>query len=122
MSYEPNDTSARAGIEASGTFAKSEFSQIPNVPESFSNEGLKVLEYENPELATVVLMNGLISHALHYINRPVTDLEQLKELVTIPVTELPSDGLDCEPWDSLMVVPPSRVDRRADHVVLSFPT
>jgi hypothetical protein len=56
-------------------------------------ESITPVRYSNPELATVVLMHGIIGHALYYINEDVSSLAQLQLTVGIPGVEEYTPGM-----------------------------
>ncbi len=56
-------------------------------------EGAELREYENPELATRVILHGIIADGIVNVGRPITTLANIQNEVALPITD-PTEGME----------------------------
>lgn len=62
--------------------------ELEPLPETIPWEGMELREYENPELATRVLLHGLIAPAIVNVGQPIRTLANIQNEVALPTSEL----------------------------------
>lgn len=58
------------------------------LPETIPWEGAELRDYENPELATLVLIHGIITPAIVNVGQPIANLANIQNEVGLPTQEL----------------------------------